>query len=51
MYMVLMSALAPFVLGALLAAGWSITTVMTWFAIAGVILIAPPMIAERYAFR
>lgn len=51
MYMVLMSALAPWVLGALLAAGWSITTVMTWFAIAGVILLSPPVIAERYGFR
>ena len=51
MYMVFASALAPFVLGAALAAGWSISTVMTWFAIAGVILITPPMVAERYAFR
>jgi len=51
MYMVFASALAPFVLGAALAAGWSISTVMTWFAIAGVVLITPPMVAERYAFR
>ena len=51
MYMVFASALAPFVLGAALAAGWSISAVMTWFAIAGVILITPPMVAERYAFR
>jgi len=51
MYMVFASALAPFVLGAALAAGWSVSTVMTWFAVVGVILITPPMVAERYAFR
>lgn len=51
MYMVLMSALAPFVLGAILAAGWSISTVMIGAAIVGLILISPPMIAERYALR
>ncbi|SDB47706.1 MFS transporter [Bauldia litoralis] len=51
MYMVLISALAPFVLGALLSAGWSIEVVMTWFVIIGVVCITPPVIAERYAFR
>ncbi len=51
MYMVFMSALAPFVLGAALAAGWGIGTVMTWFAVVGVLCITPPMFAERYAFR
>ena len=51
MYMVLMSALAPLVLGAALAAGWSIGTVMMWFAIVGFLCITPPLFAERYAFR
>lgn len=51
MYMVFASALAPFVLGAALAAGWSVTTVMVWFAVVGAILVTPPMFAERYAFR
>ncbi|MCB1489396.1 MAG: MFS transporter [Bauldia sp.] len=51
MFMVLMSALAPFVLGAALAAGWSIGTVMMWFAVVGFLCITPPLFAERYAFR
>jgi MFS family permease len=51
MYMVFMSALAPFVLGAALAAGWSIGTIMAWFAVIGVGLIMPPIFAERMAFR
>jgi hypothetical protein len=39
------------VLGAALAAGWSISTVMTCSAVVGLVLITPPMFAERYAFR
>ena len=38
-------------LGAALAAGWSIGTVMMWFAIVGFLCITPPLFAERYAFR
>lgn len=51
MYMVFMSALAPFVLGAALAAGWSIAAIMTTFAVVGLILLMPPVFAERLAFR
>lgn len=51
MYMVFMSALAPFVLGAVLSAGWSIGVIVSWALVIAVFLMIPSLFAERFAPR
>ncbi|WP_421726576.1 MFS transporter [Bauldia sp.] len=48
MYMVLMTALAPFVLGTALAAGMSIGAIVAWGIAIAVVLMVPSGFAERY---
>lgn len=45
MYMVLMSALAPFVFGTLLDAGHGVDAILRGFAVAGVLCLLPPLYA------
>lgn len=47
MYMVVVSALAPFVFGAMLDAGWSVSGILAAFVAVSVVLIVPPVFAER----
>ncbi len=47
MYMVVASALAPFVFGTALDAGWSVSGVLAAFVAVSVVLIIPPVFAER----
>ncbi len=47
MYMVVASALAPFVFGAMLDAGWTVSGVLAAFAAVSLVLIIPPIFAER----
>ncbi|MEX0853778.1 MAG: MFS transporter [Bauldia sp.] len=51
MYMVLISALAPFVFGAALSAGASVSAILTTFVVVGLALLIPPFAAERLALR
>ena len=51
MYMVVASALAPFVFGTLLDAGWSVSGVLALFVAVSVVLIVPPVFAERQRAR
>lgn len=51
MYLVLMTALAPFAFGAALSAGASVSAVLTAFVVIGLALIVPPVAAERLALR
>ncbi len=47
MYMVVASALAPFVFGAMLDAGWTVSGVLVTFVAVSIVLIVPPVFAER----
>jgi len=47
MYMVFVSALSPFVFGAALSAGMSVSAVLGTMAAVGVLLAIPPVAAER----
>ncbi len=47
MYMVIASALAPFVFGAMLDTGWTVSGVLTVFVAVSLVLIIPPVFAER----
>ena len=47
MYMVVASAIAPFIFGALLDAGWSVSGVLAAFVAVSVVLLVPPVFAER----
>jgi MFS family permease len=51
MYMVVMSALAPYVFGIALDAGWTVSQILTAFVIASVALVLPPVFAERRGYR
>jgi len=51
MYMVVSSALAPYVFGVALDAGWTVSQILTAFVVASMVLILPPMIAERRGYR
>ena len=51
MYMVFATALAPFVFGAALAVGMSVSGVLAAFVAAGFALTLPPVAAERMAWR
>lgn len=51
MYMVLISALAPFVFGAALSAGASVTAILATFVVVGLALMVPPFAAERMDLR
>jgi len=50
MYMVFMSALAPFVFGAALESGWTVSELLTLFVIVSLGLLVPPVFAERRGF-
>jgi hypothetical protein len=50
MYIVFISALAPFVFGALLGAGIGVDAILGGFAIAGVLCTLPPFYAEWRGF-
>ena len=51
MYMVVMSALAPFAFGAALDAGWTVSEILALMAIVGGLFILPPVFAERRGYR
>lgn len=51
MYLVVMSALAPFVFGTALTAGASVSAILASFAVAGVLLLVPPLVMERRSPR
>lgn len=51
MYMVLISALAPFVFGAVLSAGASVTAILATFVVVGLALMVPAFAAERLHLR
>ncbi|CAN5224225.1 arsenite efflux MFS transporter ArsK [soil metagenome] len=50
MYMVIASALAPFVFGAALDAGWTVSGVLAMFVAVGIVVLLPPVFAERRSF-
>ena len=50
MYMVFISALAPFVFGLALSAGFSVPAILTVFVVVGLVFLMPPVLAERRAF-
>ena len=47
MYLVVASALAPFVFGTLLDAGWTVSGILAAFVAVSLVLIIPPVFAER----
>jgi len=51
MYLVLMSALAPYVFGVAMDAGASVTSILTAFVVVGLAFLAPPLAAERLQLR